>query len=310
MTADGKWRQEFVRLLSSPKREDWDRARAVRLAQIPPTLFRYERPTGQSLENLRRGTIWLSAVSKFNDLHDTSVHVDALRGVNALLRKSLANGTLGLSPELFARVQGAADPIRVLDEILVAEVAKQQPEVAEKARDFLRNFAIQHSREMTAKTSEFFQRATKVACFCESGTLPALWAYYAEGHTGFCVEYPFSGLPPEDFRVHWLLPVVYSSERFSLTSLIERLDGAMNPFIPWLASIHKAPDWAPTSESGGSITPLGTTHPGRNGRCRRLLAFCWGIASHPRSDRRSPTSRVPGASQCSRCVRPTRTKSS
>ena len=135
--------------------------------------------------------------------------------------------------------------IGALDASFTAQVEKDAgPATAKKSKDFFRTFLNQQSARMSDRFSEFMQRATKIACFCEAEDVPLLWAHYGDQHRGFCVEYPFEHLPRDDFRVHWLLPVVYSTERFNLIKMILRLGGKMNPFLPWLVAIHKSPDWA------------------------------------------------------------------
>ena len=164
MTEGEDWRHEFVRLLSSARQEDRERALAMRLAHVPATLFRYRRPTASAIENVRRGTIWLSAANKFNDLFDTSVRVDFLAGMKTLLRQQIASRTLALPQEMLSQLENADDPVETLDEIFASEVAKQDPDAAERAKGFFTNFAQARSEDTTAKASEFFQRATKVAC--------------------------------------------------------------------------------------------------------------------------------------------------
>jgi hypothetical protein len=271
MCTDGDWRQEFVRLLSSPQAVDWTQARAIKLANMPPTLFRYCAPPNPearadySLDNLRRKTIWLSSAATFNDLLDTTVgDVGAIETTNAMLQRDLSSGKLAVPAIVRSSLPGAKDALGAFDDAFSAEIASRLgPEAAARAKDFFRNFIIKESKEMSAKASEFFQRATKVACFSETGTSPLLWAHYAGKHTGFCVEYPFTEFEPNDFRVHWLVPVIYTSQRFSLASILLSFvkTGQMNPFVPYLAALHKSPHWAYEKE-WRIVAPIGDDSPG------------------------------------------------
>lgn len=261
--SDHTWGQEFVTLLSSSQPADWDRARELKLQNMPARLFRYRRPVETSFAALERNTIWLSAADLLNDVHDTSVSVDSPKTLESLLRDALANGTHGLPPELAERLaSGTSSVLSALDAVFEAEIRKQHgPEVASKAKDFFRSFAAREGEKMTERTSRFVQRATKVACFCESEDIRLLWAHYADGHRGFCVEYPFDGIPRDDLRVQWLVPVVYTAERFNLSTLMETHGRKPNPFVPFLAAIHKAPEWAYERE-WRIVAPIGDEAPG------------------------------------------------
>jgi hypothetical protein len=257
MTDANDWRAECVRLISSGDRDDWDRARALKLAQMPASLFRYRFPTARSLDGLERGTIWLSAASSFNDLYDSAVAIDAATGVRDGLQRHGSTGMPAVPPQMAARISSAPDPLAAIDELLVEAVAKQAgPDVARRAKNFFKEFLADQSVEWTAKATQFFQRGTKVACFSEVADAPLLWAHYADQNAGFCVEYDFSQIGADDLRRHMLWPVVYSAERFSFTRLLVALSGAPNPFIAAIASIHKSLDWAYERE-WRIVVPLG-----------------------------------------------------
>lgn len=259
-----EWRDEFVTLLSSAVPEDWERARALKLSKVPDHLYRYYAVNENSLKGLLGSTVWLSAASNFNDLHDTSADFDAIDFVEASLRKGLEDGSLGLPPEMKDFLPPVAnDMIGAFDAFLAAEVEKQAgPEAAARAKDFYKNFTQKQSREMSAIGSKFLQQRTKVGCFCEAGDEPLLWAHYADRHRGFCVEYPIKDLPRDDLRLRWLLPVVYGARKFSLSGLVMSQGGKPHPQMVWLASIHKAPYWAYERE-WRIVDTVGDRVPGR-----------------------------------------------
>lgn len=70
----------------------------------------------------------------------------------------------------------------------------------------------------------------RVTCFTENHALPLMWAHYAEGHKGFCIEYDLSKIP-EGYRLG-VFPVVYSDKRYDATKIaIHRNKNiVMNPF--------------------------------------------------------------------------------
>jgi hypothetical protein len=256
------WREEFVYLLSSPEPEDWEKARALKLAHLPPSLYRFRPANDHSLKALERGTVWLSNASKFNDLYDTSVVVDVVRGITALFPQVASRAAAGLPAEILSRLLHADDVVAVLDRVFASEIEKTDgPDAAKKAKDFFRNFLATYSRDMTARMTTAIQHGTKVACFCEVNDSPMLWGYYTNSE-GFCIEYHFADLPADDLRIRWLLPVLYSPKGFSLTSFGERLNGKPNPFVAMLAAIHKSAEWAHERE-WRIVYPSGEDSPGK-----------------------------------------------
>jgi hypothetical protein len=49
---------------------------------------------------------------------------------------------------------------------------------------------------------EFLDKA-RVLCLCETQTNPRLWAHYADGHRGFCLEFDTSMKPFHAYRVRY-----------------------------------------------------------------------------------------------------------
>lgn len=246
MAGTSDWVQEFAALLLSNEQEDWDRAFKLKLARMPARIFRYRAPTPYALQDLRDETIWLSAPDSFNDPFDSSLTVDALQPLATLLRNHLTTGGAPLPEEIVAKVLGSHDVITAMDDVFVAEVAKQVgDEQAVKAKNFFRKAIAKQGREMARRMSQALQRGLKVACFSETGTSLTLWSYYADCHRGFCVEYPIETLPKDDLRRRLLFPVVYAPARFTMTSLMEQMiaEPRPYPFFAILAAVHKAPDW-------------------------------------------------------------------
>ena len=243
--SSSEWRQEIVRLLSSPTTADWDKARALRDSHLPPRLYRYRVGDDRSFDALCRGAVWLSAAGAFNDVHDTSVTANLVEGLAPGLRTALEQGKFNSLPQpSLEKLEQAEDIVAALDEVFVEEVTKAAgAEVGKRAVGFFRQVAARHGAQMSQQLTAFFQGKAKIGCFCEAYDVPLLWAHYANSHQGFCVEYPIDAMPADDLRRRWLWPVVYSDRRFDLVSLIQRQGGLQNVNGPVLAAMHKAPNW-------------------------------------------------------------------
>jgi hypothetical protein len=258
------WREELVRLLSSPNNSDWDRAQELKLSKMPSHLFRYRGPTKYAIEGLINKSVWLSRASEFNDLFDTSATVDAHRLLNHVSQEDLAEGKLGLPPEVMALLPADAPGfIEAMDAALVKAIEMEHgAETAKKAVGFFTNFTKKQGIEMGTRLSEFTQAATKVACFCEVHDDARMWAFYADDHKGFCVEYPFVALPRDDLRLRWMMPVIYKPEAFSVSDLIMGTGRKPNPFAAYLTAMHKLAKWDYEQE-WRMIDAVGDNAPGR-----------------------------------------------
>ncbi len=157
------WRDELVALLSSPNQDDWKKAFALRNAHRPSRLYRYREAIDYTFSTLSHQSIWLSEPAKFNDLLDSSVVADAIRGMNFSLKNDLAAARIKLPAEMIARLEKAEDPIGTLDQLFAESIReKVGQEKAERLKDFFRNHATTHSAEMSVLGTKWFQSKSKV----------------------------------------------------------------------------------------------------------------------------------------------------
>lgn len=151
---------------------------------IPPTLFKYQSTKLRPLFNLLRGGVYFAHHREFNDPYDCA---------HTLLMQPL--------------------DLNDLDE-LRGEFAACARSVAER-EDYLCMSDVQ----LSAKCSEQFDRAMEtfelervsqigIACFSEDPNNLLMWAHYAGGGSGFCLELDSSESIIQEPR-----PVLYSYHR-------------------------------------------------------------------------------------------------
>lgn len=259
------WRADYAAALSSPDQKEWDRARALKASKIPSHLFRYRKPTESSFRGLREGTIWLSAANQFNDLHDTSVSVDPHLGFGvAIWMRLFKNKPWFKAPRFLLAFVGRLALWTADRTFELAVLVKSGREDARKVKGFFTRILTRMSTDLVTQITTLSQQKTKVACFSEVEDAPLMWAHYAESHQGFCIEYPIEDLGDDgnDLRRRWLLPIIYSKERFDLFKFAAQSGGRVNPHAIWLASIHKSLDWAYERE-WRIIDNVGDDAPGR-----------------------------------------------
>lgn len=118
--------------------------------------------------------------------------------------------------EDFAREQGVTDDV---DEISMTMLLSEKisPGLA-PARQDIQQLIDKMEYELSKKMADTFL----VGCLCTDFKNRLMWSHYAESHTGFCVEYDFSGVDPSAFAA-LPFPVFYSNDR---------------PLVPWKAAFE------------------------------------------------------------------------
>ena len=118
--------------------------------------------------------------------------------------------------EDFAREQGVTDDV---DEISMTMMLSERisPDLA-PARQDIQQLIDKMEYQLSKKMADTFL----VGCLCTDFKNRLMWSHYAESHTGFCVEYDFSGEDPSAFAA-LPFPVFYSNDR---------------PLVPWKAAFE------------------------------------------------------------------------
>jgi Protein of unknown function (DUF2971) len=96
----------------------------------------------------------------------------------------------------------------------------------------------------------------KICCFCENYTSTVMWGYYAEGHSGICIEYNTQELLSDDDIRPYLHPVIYAAKRFDSTGDYSPRKTAFGKFAALLPACHKSPDWS-YEEEWRLVIPIG-----------------------------------------------------
>jgi hypothetical protein len=234
-----------IKLVSHLRNADHALAVDLKRPHTARRLYRYRKPC--HLESLRNQTVSLSSVSDFNDPLDSAISIDFEPAMHELLGRELTEAALRvITEERWRAVSESPDRVSALDELLVECVVEQLGEDGRpSAMGFYRKYLRERSAEETHSISNRLQQGLKVACFSEMPDSMVMWSHYANDHKGFCLEYDFGTLEPEDPRRDALFPVVYDEQRFSIASELARLvnGGKKNHTLPILAAIHKSPDW-------------------------------------------------------------------
>lgn len=248
------WQQEFIKALApaDPANLDIERAMVIKDGNLPRFIYRYRAVNELSLNDLRDGTVWLSAPKEYNDPYDSAYSLSErqLLGVVARKIEPQAIESLGLRKYLSEREIEEAlladDPLDALGEVLLRKDANLAGEKGRRLKDALREATAglwsKKVEELWART----QRDMRVCSFSEAHDTVLMWGHYANKHTGVCIEYPVGILSRKEMLRRLLYPVVYSESLFDATPYwAQSIEcGGFNNLFGVVACLHKAKDWA------------------------------------------------------------------
>lgn len=233
----------------------------------PQRLFRYREFNKNTFDALQKNLITSSKPQMFNDPFDSLLYVDKTEILNEIKdsrNRWKLQRWLELNPKL------------------TATLTKKQKEqinslLSEPARKYAFSMKLFSSRlEKIIDRSiqdciRYIKNYQNIACFSETQTSPTMWAYYADSHKGFVIEYglknyntPCINCSHECAYRHYdlLFPVIYSDERFNAKDFVASfwlqqmfMKNSIGVFIPkddelalYKTLLYKSNDWSHEKE--------------------------------------------------------------
>lgn len=147
----------------------------------PSTIFKYERMSLQSIQNLKNGCVYFASPLVFNDPYDCMI--------TAQVVDDLTDQQLAEVKQRFERHPKFS-------------AALAQENIADED---LRKQLILGVETAIKEQSEKFLNTSGIACFSEVNDSLLMWSHYGDSHKGFCLEFSTGG--PLFAKMH---RVVYS----------------------------------------------------------------------------------------------------
>jgi hypothetical protein len=170
------------------------------MSSRPVRLYKYQPVNARTLENLKMRKLWFSAPSAFNDPFDCSVDWVLKDADDDDVQRAwaYARSQADLTPGLEAKLATDGNPNDAFRRLLNRSAAQvlTQPQLVARIKQ------------------------TGVACFSAKNDDLLMWAHYADGHRGFCMEFDASGEPFSK-----ALPVVYRDAMPPPVNVLDVLDG-------------------------------------------------------------------------------------
>jgi hypothetical protein len=246
------WLDEYERLLKAPGA--YQDALSLKAQHYPLSLFKYRSVTARNLDALQRDYVWAGAPKTMNDPYDSYCKADWSRLARMIGRKNLRASLAKFeqfvpkfSDEDIARCEAGDDPLTEAMRLFLERTGGEYAAKASAIMEVFANVTQKNIIELTASTAEMARMAAKVASFSTVGTDVTMWAHYTDNHKGYCVEYDFRTLPPNDMRLRHLYPVLYAPSMVDATFMFEPAItmGPNDLTVRWpiVVSSYKSESW-------------------------------------------------------------------
>lgn len=194
----------------------------------PPTLYKYESFSTQSLLNLKKQIIYFGSPLKFNDPYDCALTLNIVEP----------------SDEEVFRVRDG-----YLANTDIPDRARQQ--FLTTSVDHLRHLLVRAARSAFQRIVQEFLENRGVACFSERNDDLLMWSHYGGKYRGFCLEFDTASEPFQ--RIH---RVRYVPQLPPLTVANVLLDSEFEPILELFCT--KSDAWRYEREWRGIHVKAGT----------------------------------------------------
>jgi hypothetical protein len=237
---DRDWVKDLIENFSSATIGEMDIPRLVndKYLHTPNRLFKIRDCGEYALNNLAEKTLHLSVANTFNDPYDTAFWVD-YRKLAAWEKLD----ELGFNDDQVATALSSQDPISAV----AALASAQEPPVMNVAH-WLHEVGVlapNHQVGQLPWLIDQLKSSYKICSLSERVDSVLMWSHYGKDHTGFAMEYDFTGLHRNHHSTLTLWPVAYSNQLLDITHILraQRRDKNYNVFYGIAASLCKAMDW-------------------------------------------------------------------
>lgn len=234
------WVKDLIEKLSSATLDGEDVQGLINSIQqrTPSSLFKIRECKGFALKNLAEKTLYLGGADAFNDPYDTAFWVD-YRKLAAWEKLD----ELGFSGDQVAIALNSGDPVSAV----AALASSQQPQLFNAAH-WLHEVGVlapNHQAGQLPWLINQLKSSHRICSLSERVDSVLMWSHYGADHTGFAMEYDFTGFDLTHEPTFELWPVAYTNKLFDVTHILraQRRNEDSNALYGVAASLCKAADW-------------------------------------------------------------------
>jgi hypothetical protein len=227
-----KWKREFIRYLFhySASRMRIEPAYVVKHPHVPSLLYKYRRFSDYHKTALEKGVLWTASPDKFNDPYDSGVYFDIdrfliedqsaqefIKSINEM-KDAIRKGDHWTPKPIVKPIEQGEWRRKITNDLLASAPTAGRDGIVKLIEKYFRNQSEQHVRNM----SEGFRKGYGVLCLAENSTSVLMWSHYSQNHEGFCIEYNFDELDPDDLRRRLCYPVFYRKKMADATRYLRK----------------------------------------------------------------------------------------
>lgn len=204
----------------------------VKHPHVPKRLYKFRAFSPRHLDDLGKGVLRMSSPAKFNDPFDTTVYFD----VGRFFVEDLPHDEFLAKVQKLDEARARGEPFiptpiehpisnkewleRRHAEILADEPADRRDKLLAVSERIMKAQATGLRQQMT----KYFRDNFSVLSLAGNPTAVLMWSHYSDSHRGFCIEYDFGSLPPDDLRRRLCFPVLYRGKRTDATHYMAKRD--------------------------------------------------------------------------------------
>lgn len=231
------WQQEYLELMfgKNHTRETMEKAAILKYQYMPNSLYKYRNADKKSIAALRDSVLYSAEPSTFNDYKEVPIIIRSDVIKNRILQPEY-DSLRSYYPELpHIRINSFSDIHSAFESTFSTEQStlneKELKAITTNAESLFDNAInnVQHSE----------RNRYNLICFSESGNIEQMWAYYANGHRGFCIEYDFKSLGINNELVQLTFPIIYTD--YLNVEIYDFCD--LNPSVGMFAATLKTTEW-------------------------------------------------------------------
>lgn len=228
------WKKKYLNLRFIDNNQgSVEKSKILKANHIPSKLYRYRSLNKFSIDEVERQYLHLVQPSNFNDLLDSKSKLEFKKLISDDQNKETYI-------EMYSKIWTKEKMQSIFEknnwfDCLIDEVFKQF-----KDKDAF-NYSINNLERIINEQRELANDdIIKCCCFSETKDNLAMWAHYAQGNEGICIEYETKMMGKELDNIH---PIIYQNELPNITEVLKEDKEKKSDFLTWQV-LQKLDDWS------------------------------------------------------------------
>lgn len=208
------WLDEYEKLMFGDGHsiETMEKASALKLAHMPPVLYKYRSCSENTIEALENDCLYSSVPSEFNDIFEGAITIEKDEVQEKNLQKFY--NEFRLEHPFLPNASNIS-----FDDLLKNITSGMGHSYEEVVHDpflqpiwiALKDFCKETGNRNIEQLEALARDAYNICCFASTNDNALMWAHYGDNNKGFCIGYGIKELNNE--MTHLTFPVIYTEKK-------------------------------------------------------------------------------------------------